>query len=450
MAPAFTNRPLAWSFRDAKVGSIVIGLSLCGWAQAEDFSLHGQATWIAQQKAPFAATYSGERSLSPHREKSYSWTSTLFVGVGVGPSTEVFVNPELVQGAALLGLMGLGGLTNAELQKTAGSTPQAYWARAFVRHMVNVDAEPADEEEIPSAINQLARRQSRQRWVMTWGRLAVTDVFDTNRWAHDGRTQLLNWSFLTHGAFDFAADARGYSTGLVIERYMGPWTWRWGRFLVPQESNGSTLNPHWSRQFGDQVEWQVDHTAWGAKGGSIRGLIFHNKAAMAAYGDAWSTPSSGAPLPKPLSSVRRVQSKWGWGLSLDQQIHDQVGTFMRIGQHDGKTEAYSFTSIDQSSSFGLTTVGTAWLQPAEEWSLAWAVNGLSSSHRRYLAAGGTDFFLGDGALRYGREAIVEILYGIPLTAAIKASVDFQHITNPGYNRDRGPVRLLALRLHAEF
>lgn len=371
----------------------------CAWA--EDFSLHGQSTWIAQKKAAFAASYSAERSLSPFREKSESWTSTLFAGARLGSSTEVFVNPELVQGVALSGLVGLGGLSNSELQKTAGSNPQAYWARAFVRHTLNSQADPTEEDEVPSGVNQIAKRQARQRWVITWGRLAITDVFDNNRWAHDGRTQFLNGSFLTHGAYDFAADARGYSSGLVVERFMGPWSWRWGRFLVPQQSNGSTLKSDWRHWYGDQAELQLDHTAWQTRSGSLRALIFHNRAVMAAYDDAWIKPTSNVPVPMPLASVRRMQSKWGWGLSLEQQIHDRVGTFARIGRHDGKSEGYSFASIDQSGSMGLTVTGNGWIHPQEEWSLAWAVNGLSAPHRRYLSAG-------------------------------------------------GPVRLMAIRLHAEF
>ena len=436
--------------RRAVCWPVVAGLLFSGAALADDWDLHGQATWIWQGKAPFRAAYSGPRSLSNVREKSYSFTSTAALVWRLGPSTELYANPEVVQGVPLSGLMGLGGLTNGELQKTAGAKPVGYLARAFVRHTIDAeDVASGESEEVPSSFNQMATRLSRHRWVITLGQFAVSDIFDANRFAHDGRTQFLNWSFLTHGAYDFAADARGYSQGVAVERYQGDWTWRWGRFNVPRESNGLALDHQWLRHYGDQWELQHDHSLQGQKG-ALRLLMYRNRAVMAAYDDAMTLAPGGGWWVKDFSAVRKLQSKWGWGCSLEQDFRKGVGGFVRWARHDGKTEGYSFASIDQSVSAGLTVSNSAWLHPQEEWSVAWAANGLSQPHRRYLAAGGVDFFIGDGALRYASETIVEAMYSVPLGGGFKASFNLQHIKNPGYNQDRGPVRLAAVRLHADF
>ena len=434
----------------AHLVSMLVGMLNGPMALAEGLDLHGQATWIWQSKSAFFAPYSGPHSLSNLQEKSYSFTSTVSAGWRAGPNTEMYLNPEVVQGMPLSGLAGLGGLTNGELQKTAGPKPVTYLARAFVRHTWSSEQDPGDDVDLqPAGFNQLSARYPTHRWVLSVGQLSVSDVFDLNRFAHDARTQFLNWSFLTHGAYDFAADAKGYSQGISVERYLGDWVWRWGRFKVPRESNGLALDNQWMSHFGDQIEMQHDHDLSGRKG-SVRFLIYRNQAVMAAFDDAWVAKPGGTWVIRDLGEVRRRQSKTGWGWSLDQDLIQGVGGFLRWARHDGKTEGYSFASIDRSFSVGMRFSNSAWLHPNEEWALAVAVNGLSQAHRRYLSAGGVDFFVGDGALRYSTERIVEALYSLPVGESVRASLNFQQIQNPGYNQDRGPVRLAAIRLHAEF
>ena len=210
---------LRWNW--AHLVSMLVGMLNGPTALAEGLDLHGQATWIWQSKPAFFAPYSGPHSLSNLQEKSYSFTSTVSAGWRAGPNTEMYLNPEVVQGMPLSALMGLGGLTNGELQKTAGAKPVTYLARAFVRHTWSSEQDPGDDVDLqPAGFNQLSARYPSHRWVLSVGQLSVSDVFDLNRFAHDARTQFLNWSFLTHGAYDFAADARGYSQGISVERYL--------------------------------------------------------------------------------------------------------------------------------------------------------------------------------------------------------------------------------------
>ena len=79
--------------------------------------------------------------------------------------------------------------------------------------------------------------------------------------------------------------------------------------------------------------------------------------------------------------------------------------------------------------------------------VAIAQSDLSGAHKAYLAAGGLGLSLGDGRLNYGPEQIAEVYYAYQLSRAAALSLDYQFIQNPGYNRNRGPVSLVAARLH---
>ena len=418
--------------------------SEAGEAVEEAYGLHGQATYVWQTKPAFPAAYDGPNSLQGAREKSYSFTATAAAGARLWRGGEAYLNAEVVQGVPLSGLTGLGGLSNGELQKTAGSRLVLYRARAFVRQTWALDA---DSEPVASGFNQLAGKQARSRLVLSAGNLAVSDLFDNNRYAHDARSQFMNWALLTHGHFDFAADSRGYSNGAALEWITPDWSLRGGRFAVPVESNGLELDRHIAQRHGDQLEFEHRHQ-WAGRDGTLRLLVFRNTARMADFDEALALAANSGSAPD-LAPVRRLQNKTGWGLAAEQQISGDLGGFLRLGRHDGKTEPYSFASIDESVSTGVIWRGTAWGRAEDQLGLAVVRNGLSPSHRRFLAAGGLDFFLGDGRLRYGAERIVEATYNAAVTPLLRLSLNLQHITNPGYNRDRGPVQLFALRLHIE-
>ena len=431
------------------LGLLVLLLPCAAQAQdipePEHWNAKFQATYIRQAKPGFPAAYSGVNSLSPDAEKSYSFTSTAFLGLRLARDTELYFNPELVQGVPLSGLVGLGGLSNSELQKTAGPTPTLYRARLFVRHTWGLGGE---REDIASDQNQLAGTRDKNRVVLSAGNLAVSDVFDVNTYSHDARTQFMNWAFFTHGAYDFAADARGYSRGAALEYYQGDWVLRAGRFMQPREPNVLPLDPDLSRHYGDQVELEKSYLLSGQPG-KARLLLFRNRAVMGSFADALANAAGGVP---DTATVRQLRNKRGWGVHVEQSLSDTAGVFARIGKSDGASEVFAFAEIDRSLSLGMSLKGARWGRELDTFGLAYARNGLSGPHRDYLAAGGLGFFVGDGRLNYRPESITEAYYslGVDVLKRTAISLGLQHIRNPAYNADRGPVWVGSVRLHTEF
>lgn len=413
-------------------------------AQPEAFDIHGQATYVWQQKRPFDAPYSGEHSLRPERERSYSLTATAAIGIRPWQDGELYFDPEVAQGVPLSGLTGLGGFTNGEIARVSGPNPKLYRARLFLRQTRGYGG---GSERVEPEMNQFVGEVDRRRIVLTVGNLSVLDLFDDNAYSHDPRTQFLNWSLMTHGAWDYAADARGYSWGVALEWFHDDWALRAGRFEQPKQPNQMELDTAILRRYGDQVELERHH-ALGGRAGAVRLLAFRNRARMARYADALDAAAGATP---DLDVVRDGEKvKTGYGINIEQSLSNGVGAFLRASRADGRTETYAFTEIDRSFSGGVLVKGAAWGRAGDTLGLAAVRNFLSDSHRDYLAAGGLGFFLGDGQLNYRPEQIVETFYRFAVTRALALSLDFQRIANPGYNTDRGPVRVGSLRLHAEF
>src|SRR6185312_3610980 len=220
-------------------------------APPEDWSLHGQATWITQKKPAFDAAYSGPHSLAPEAEHAYSFTTTLFAGARVWRGGEAYVNLEAIQGLPFSNQTGLGGFPNAELQKAAGSEVNWYRARLFLRQTFGFGG---GEESIEADANQLRQAVDKRRLVITAGQMAVGDVFDDNRYSHDPRTDFQNGALVSSGAYDYASDSRGYTWGVVAEWHDVDWAIRAARFLQPKEPNGLELDTAIGTHYGDQVE----------------------------------------------------------------------------------------------------------------------------------------------------------------------------------------------------
>ena len=412
---------------------------------ADQWDAKFQSTYIWQTKPSFPALYSGPNSLSPHHEKSYSFTATAFLGVRLWESGELYFNPELVQGVPMSNLTGLGGLSNSELQKTAEAKPKLYSARLFLRQTWGMGK---DGESVYADNNQLAGNRSRNRLVITAGNLAVSDIFDGSSFAHDARTQFLNWSLLTHGAYDFAADARGYSWGGAIEYIDDDWALRAGRFLQPREANGLKLDWHFFVHYGDQIEAERSYL-WRSMPGKIRLLVFRNVVVAGAFRDAIALANTTNEVPD-VTLVRKRQTKHGIGINWEQSLTSDIGLFVRAAASNGAIEVYAFAEIDRSLSTAITAKGTAWGRGKDVWGIALARNELSVAHRDYLAAGGLGFFVGDGRIRYRPEQIIETYYNINIRKGSSIGLGYQRITNPAYNADRGPVSVTSIRLHTEF
>jgi hypothetical protein len=429
--------------------ALAVGVTVVGaagaHAQQEDWTARFQATYIYQSKPAFDAPYSGPKSLSAEHERSYTFSATAYLGARLWEGGELYFNPEAIQGIPLSEVTGLGGFTNGEIQKVAGPTLKLYRARLFLRQTIGLGG---SSEAVASDDNQLAGSVDRNRLVFTAGNLSVIDIFGLNEYAGDPRTQFLNWSFMTFGAFDYAADLRGYTWGAAGEYYRGAWALRAGRFMQPKTSNGMELNTDLRSSYGDQVEIEHRHEVRG-RPGRLKGLIYRNVAEMASFEDAIAYGQAHGVTPD-ISAVRKRQAKVGWGASLEQAVGTSAGIFARFSEHDGRTETYAFTEIDRSLSAGGVLRGGAWKRGEDTVGVAFARNGISNSHQSYLAAGGTTFFLGDGNLRYAPESIFEAFYSLRALKGVNVSLDWQYIRNPAYNADRGPVQVSSVRLHAEF
>lgn len=413
--------------------------------EPERFAFHGQATYIWTRKPAFNAAYSGENSLGTERAKSYSFSSTLDLGLRLWQGAEFHFNPEATQGVPFSGLHGLGGLSNGELAKASSTSPVFYRARAFVRQTWGLGG---GTEAVESDFNQLAGSQDKRRVVLTVGNYGVLDIFDQNDYGSDPRRQFMNWSFLTHGSFDYAADVRGYTWGATLEYVADDWTVRFGHYLQPIESNGRELDTRMFEHYGQALEFEKRYSLRG-RPGAARLLLWRNRARMGRFDDAIALGAATATTPD-VSAVRREHAKSGVGVALLQQVSDDAGVFFRANWSDDQTETYAFTEIGRQVAGGGVLKGTAWGRAADEVGLALAVNMLGPNHRAYLAAGGLGAFLGDGRLTYGPEQVLELYYRFQPVKYFSISPDFQYIRNPGYNRDRGPAKFYGVRFHAEF
>lgn len=425
-----------------------IVLPALAWAQGQqDYGAWFQSTYVWQGKPSFNSAYSGTNSLRAQRERSYSLTATASLGMRPWAGAELYFNPEMALGVPFSGLTGLGGITNGELARTAGPTPVYYPARLFLRQTWGLGG---GSEQIDSDANQLAGSVDKRRLVLTAGNLSVMDLFDGNAYSHDARTDFMNWALVTHGAYDFAADARGYTWGSALEYFHDNWAFRAGRFLVPLEPNQMRLDAKWRSHYGDQFEVERGHELAGQPG-KLRLLVYRNRSLMSRYEDALDAAARTPGTVPDLNAVRTSdQVKKGIGVNVEQALNADLGVFGRAMWADGKTETYAYTEIDRSVAAGLVLKGGAWRRPQDTVGAALAVNSLSLAHRNYLAAGGLGFFIGDGRLNYRPEGILETYYSIGVAKSAWVTFNWQHIRNPAYNADRGPVNVGSLRLHTEF
>lgn len=427
-------------------GAAAEDAALAASAGASNWLARFQSTYVWQDKPSFHANYSGPNSLRADAEKSYTFSATAYLGARLWEGAELYANPEVVQGVPLSGLLGLGGVTNGEAQKVAGSNPTVYRARLFVRQSIRLGG---GQQAVEEGFNQFAGGVDQRRLVLTLGNFALNDIFDGNAFSHDPRTQFLNWTLMGYGAWDFAADARGFTRGGAIEYYDDAWVMRLARVSLPIESNGLALNARIFDSYGDNAEVEHAH-ALGGQPGKLRALVYRNVANMGAYQAANALAAILGTVPD-IAAVRERRAKTGYGLSLEQNLTDALGLFARYSADDGRGEEYAFAEVDRSLQVGLAIKGDAWSRAQDTVGLAVVRNDLSGAHRAYLAAGGLGFFVGDGQLsRYHPEDIAEAYYSAQLIPGLWATLDYQRVDSPAYNAERGPVSVYTARLHTEF
>jgi high affinity Mn2+ porin len=420
---------------------------------------HIQNTDIIQGDPRFPAKYSGSNSLNRHGEIRDTVSLDLFAGARLWRWAEVHVDGMMWQGFGLSDALGVEGFPNGEAIKSGTEIPNFTFARLFLRQTIGFGGE---QENVPDDQLTLAGKQDISRLTFTIGRFSPTDIFDKNTYAGDPRTQFMNWALMANAAWDFPADTVGYTTGLAIELNQPQWALRYGFFQMPALKNGWTAEDRFLKipsenSAGDGEFWR----SWGMVAeferryhinthpGAIRFLAYLNQADMASYKAACSILESSGPGAD-ISPARAYRNKYGFGLNWEQEVAANVGMFSRVGWNDGRNEGWTFTDTDYSASLGLSVKGEAWHRPNDTLGLVGVANGASRANQKFLEAGGTDILSGDGALNYGWEKILETYYDFKIWKTLHVTVDYQFITNPAFNRDRGPVCVFGARLHWEF
>lgn len=417
----------------------------------ERFNIHFQTTYIYQYKPAFNASYTGNNSLSALEDYENSLTATLFLGARLWKGAEIYVNPELAGGSGLSGAMGMGGSSNGETFRVGNPSPTLYLARGYFTQTFALRNKRArklgylNKVQLESGQNQLAGYEPKDYLRFYIGKLSLGDLFDNNEYSNSPRTQFINWALMNNGAWDYAANTRGYTYNFTTELQLGKMNYKAGIATLPTTANGPDLNTNIDESIA--VNAEVTRTLKISKReGHIRLLGYYNNTTMGNY-------DLSAHMTKPNISATQIlgRSKYGFGLNIDQQVSNTLGAFMRIGWNDGKNETWCFTEIDQTIALGLSANGKKWKRSNDNCGIAFVVNGLSKDHQLYLANGGSGFILGDGKLSYAPEFIGEVYYSLkPIKAGIWFSGDYQFCLNPGYNADRGPVSIFSFRAHVEL
>jgi high affinity Mn2+ porin len=411
--------------------------------ESERWNLYFQATSIGDYHGTFNAPYEGPLSLRDYMERNVSITSTLFFTARLGQNTFLIFDPELAGGKGFSGVNGIADQSNGEIPRVASATPKPYIARLLMQHDFGFGPEKERQE---SDDNQLAGDRPMNRYSVYAGRFTITDYFDDNNYTHDPRTQFMAWGVMYNGAWDYPADTRGYTWGIVQELHTRRWAFRYGIVAEPQLANGSVFDRRLFRDHGQVWEGERRYS-WRNRDGAIRLLGYANRAQAGNYGEALKLAAETGTTPNVGLTDRVGTLKYGAGISFDQAINSDAGVFTRLGWNDGKTQSFAFTAIDRLASGGVSVKGSRWHRKYDVVGTSLTAGGLSAVHREYLAAGGLDFLIGDGRLNYAPEYVWESFYSARLFPNFFATFDVQRDSNPAYNHDRGPVTIYSIRLH---
>ena len=420
-------------------------------SESSRYWLSGQANVVFQWHPAFRAPYSGPSSLTPEAQSATTRVLTLYTAYQLTPTLEVFADVEDSTGSALGNAIGLAGFTNLDAVREAqgASLPRApYLARLMLRKVIPLSGERVSVERGPLA---LETSLPARRLEFRIGKFSLPDFFDTNTAGSDSHLQFLNLTGDNNGAWDYAANTRGYTDAAMIEFDDRRWSLRFAEALMPKVANGINLDADVARARAENLEGELHGNWLRGRAGTLRFLSYVNHADMGSYRKAVHDFLQGlAPLPDIIATRRQGRVRYGFGLNFEQKLTSDIGVFGRWGWSDGRNESFAYTEVDRTLELGAWLQGEKWHRRLDRAGGAFVSNAIVADHRIYLALGGIGFLLGDGRLNYGREQIVEAYYTAHLWRGVFASFDLQGIWNPGYNRDRGPVLVPALRLHLDL
>jgi high affinity Mn2+ porin len=439
------------------ISTFLVFSSCCLYGQdtinrkAKRYTLHFQETTVSQYRPKFSALYTGDHSQTTNEEWATTLTSTIFAGLKLWPHSQVFINPEIAGGAGLSSAFGIAAFTNGEAFRVGNPKPTIYLARGFFRQLIPLSKEREWQDDSENKIQQYIPKKYLS---FTLGKVSIADYFDDNSFSHNPRTQFLSWGLMSNGAWDYPANTRGYTPSAIIE-FVGPkLELRYGLSMMPVTANGNIMDKNVNKANASTFEVKYKYRLNG-RPGKISALAFYNTAFMGSYSEAniLSVPDSSNPGGyidnySIVASRQYGRSKYGYGVNIEQNLTENAGIFMRASYNDGKNETWCFTEIDRALSIGALINVSAWKRNNDRLGLAYCVSGLSPEHKAYLAKGGNGFILGDGKLNYSNEQLFESFYSASfLNGQVTPSLVYQFIMNPAYNKDRGPIHVISVRLH---
>ena len=399
--------------------------------------ISGQVNIISQWHPAFPSPYQGRNSLSPEAQDASSRVLTLYTGLRLTDTTELLCDVQETGGHGIGEAFGLAGFTNLDVVRNPALSKAPYIARLMWHQII-----PLSHRETYSARTafSLFSKLPERRLELRVGKFGIADFFDLNNYGSDSNFQFLNWTVDNNGAYDYAADTRGYTFGAMLEYHDRHGAVRFAEALMPKVANGIHLDADVSRARAENIEVELRGSLLPHREGILRLLSYVNHANMGSYRQAIDNYLAGlTAIPEITAHPLRTSVKYGFAANFEQPLNDWLGIFGRWGWNEGRHESYAYTEVDSTVEFGAGASGQRWRRKFDRAGVVFVSNGISRDHQQYLALGGYGFLLGDGRLNYGRETIEEAYYTLHLWRGFYPSVGVQHINNPGYNRDRGPV-----------
>ncbi len=417
----------------------------------------GQANSIFQMHGHFRSPYEGANSLIDDFETKASEVATLYLGYQLRPNTryntDLILDLENAGGRGISQALGLAGETNVDVVRdpTLGIGP--YLARGEIHQIAGLTDEMTDQDRGPFA---LASKVPTRRFEIRVGKMSLANVFDVNSVGSDSHLQFINWTIVNNGAWDYAADTRGYTFAGILEYDDRIWSARYGIAAMPTVANGVNLDWAFSRANGQNWEFELRKGLFAEwlnpkREGAVRVLSFVNHAHMGDYRESVRQYLHGqVATPDIISTERFGAVKYGFGLNTEQEVTDSLRLFARFGWNEDQHESFVYTEVGQTILFGGDYSGQSWRRSNDKVGVAFVSNAIKRDHQNYLRYGGLGFLLGDGNLTYGREDIMEWYYNAHIWHGLYGMIGGTQIAHPGYNTDRGPVYVTTVRAHIDF
>ena len=456
-SPTGGSAPIASTPPDAPTASGSPNLTLFPHRDTAPWYAAGQANIIFQAHGRFHSPYEGTNSLRTAGEYKTSLLGSLYLGLqpqrllrhqGLRYNTDFILHLESAGGRGISQALGLAGFTNIDVVRnpTLGSKP--YLARYEVHQTIGFTHEMTDATRGPVS---LATQVPVRRLDLRVGRMSLPDVFDLNSVLSDSHLQFTNWTVDNNGAWDYAADTRGYTNAAVVEYQDRTWAIRYGLALMPTVANGIDLDWDIRNARAQNIEFELRRGFLPHRKGVQRILTFINNAHMGSYREANTAfLTHQDTTPDITAHAHTGAGKYGFGYNFEQSLTDHLRIAGRFGWNDGKHESYAYTEVEQNILIGADYDGAQWHRKNDKAGFALTSDAIKRDHQRYLQLGGLGFLLGDGKLNYGRETIAEAYYNLHTYRGLFFALGVSGITNPGYNRDRGPIVVPSVRAHIDF